>query len=169
MKKLFLLFAFGAIFTPANAQQNLSVGGQIGIPVSNISPNRSLNIGVNLAYTTPIAENLRLGIATGFSRYTKDDKPIIPIAAKAKYSFTKSPLFVDLDLGYALNIRDSYSGFYTYPKIGYSIKKHDLFLGYQFVTGKQDVEVLNMPNVVTRKQNFNHGAINIGYNYNFSF
>lgn len=174
MKKLFLTGAL-ALFGLMSAQKTESgirLGVNAGIPVGDFGKFTTFTAGVDLAYLYPLAENFRLGVATGYSHYfgkktktdlilvtLKNEVPdvgIIPIAATAEFTLGDSNVFLGADLGYAFftkteNGADSGS-FYYQPKLGYSFdKRHDLYFSYKGFN----------------KNSANAGSLNLGYAYNF--
>ena len=120
-----------------------------------------------------MAENFRLGVATGYSHYfgkktTYDlgilgkrdvkvpDVGVIPVAATAEFILGDSNVFLGADLGYAFftekDLKNENGSFYYQPKLGYSFdKRHDLYFSYKGFT----------------RNNANAGSINLGYAYNF--
>jgi len=174
MKKLFLTGAL-ALFGLMNAQKTESgirLGVNAGIPVGDFGKFTTFTAGVDLAYLYPLAENFRLGVATGYSHYfgkktktdlilvtLKNEVPdvgIIPVAATAEFTFGDSNVFLGADLGYAFftkkDFKNENGSFYYQPKLGYSFdKRHDLYFSYKGFT----------------RNNANVGSINLGYAYNF--
>ena len=174
MKKLFLTGAL-ALFGLMNAQKTepgFRLGVNAGIPVGDFGKFTTFTAGVDLAYLYPLAENFRLGVATGYSHYfgkktktdlilvtLKNEVPdvgIIPVAATAEFTFGDSNVFLGADLGYAFftkkDFKNENGSFYYQPKLGYSFdKKHDLYFSYKGFT----------------RNNANAGSINLGYAYNF--
>ncbi len=174
MKKLFLTGAL-ALFGLMNAQKTESgirLGVNAGIPVGDFGKFTTFTAGVDLAYLYPLAENFRLGVATGYSHYfgkktktdlilvtLKNEVPdvgIIPIAATAEFTLGDSNVFLGADLGYAFftkkDFKNENGSFYYQPKLGYSFdKRHDLYFSYKGFT----------------RNNANAGSINLGYAYNF--
>lgn len=173
MKKNILLLFISISFVTF-AQKNLEIGVHAGLPTNDGSENHSLNIALNLAYTKNLTENLKLGIATGYSHFfnnkTGTDSSIVPFAAKLKYQFNKSPFYADLDLGYGFSLKDTYKGgFYTFPKIGYSFSKSEIFLGYQMINRKYKFDYYDASTETIIKSNtsINFGSIVVGYNFKF--
>ena len=174
MKKLFLIGAL-ALFGLMSAQKTESgirLGVNAGIPVGDFGKFTTFTAGVDLAYLYPLAENFRLGVATGYSHYfgkktktdlilvtLKNEVPdvgIIPVAATAEFTFGDSNVFLGADLGYAFftkkDFKNENGSFYYQPKLGYSFdKRHDLYFSYKGFT----------------RNNANAGSINLGYAYNF--
>ncbi|MFC2721199.1 MAG: outer membrane beta-barrel protein [Flavobacteriaceae bacterium] len=174
MKKLFLTGAL-ALFGLMSAQKTDSgfrLGVNAGIPVGDFGKLTTFTAGVDVAYLYPLAENFRLGVATGYSHYfgkktktdlilvtLKNEVPdvgIIPVAATAEYTFGGSNVFLGADLGYAFftkkDFKNENGSFYYQPKLGYSFdKKHDLYFSYKGFT----------------RNNISAGSINLGYAYNF--
>ena len=174
MKKLFLTGAL-ALFGLMSAQKTESgfrLGVNAGIPVGDFGKLTTFTAGVDLAYLYPLAENFRLGVATGYSHYfgkktktdlilvtLKNEVPdvgIIPVAATAEFTLGDSNVFLGADLGYAFftkkDFKNENGSFYYQPKLGYSFdKKHDLYFSYKGFT----------------RNNANAGSINLGYAYNF--
>jgi len=174
MKKLFLTSAL-ALFGLMNAQKTepgFRLGVNAGIPVGDFGKFTTFTAGVDLAYLYPLAENFRLGVATGYSHYfgkktktdlilvtLKNEVPdvgIIPVAATAEFTLGDSNVFLGADLGYAFftkkDLKNENGSFYYQPKLGYSFdKRHDLYFSYKGFT----------------RNNANAGSINLGYAYNF--
>ena len=174
MKKLFLTGAL-ALFGLMSAQKTdsgIRLGVNAGIPVGDFGKLTTFTAGVDVAYLYPLAENFRLGVATGYSHYfgkktktdlilvtLKNEVPdvgIIPVAATAEYTFGGSNVFLGVDLGYAFftkkDFKNENGSFYYQPKLGYSFdKKHDLYFSYKGFT----------------RNNISAGSINLGYAYNF--
>ena len=174
MKKLFLTGAV-ALFGLMSAQKTESgirLGVNAGIPVGDFGKFTTFTAGVDLAYLYPLAENFRLGVATGYSHYfgkktktdlilvtLKNEVPdvgIIPVAATAEFTLGDSNVFLGADLGYAFftkkDLKNENGSFYYQPKLGYSFdKRHDLYFSYKGFT----------------RNNANAGSINLGYAYNF--
>ena len=174
MKKLFLTGAL-ALFGLMSAQKTESgfrLGVNAGIPVGDFGKLTTFTAGVDLAYLYPLAENFRLGVATGYSHYfgkktktdlilvtLKNEVPdvgIIPVAATAEFTLGDSNVFLGADLGYAFftkkDVKNENGSFYYQPKLGYSFdKRHDLYFSYKGFT----------------RNNANAGSINLGYAYNF--
>ena len=174
MKKLFLTGAL-ALFGLMSAQKTDSgfrLGVNAGIPVGDFGKLTTFTAGVDLAYLYPLAENFRLGVATGYSHYfgkktktdlilvtLKNEVPdvgIIPVAATAEFILGDSNVFLGADLGYAFftkkDLKNENGSFYYQPKLGYSFdKRHDLYFSYKGFT----------------RNNANAGSLNLGYAYNF--
>ncbi|MBW7674660.1 hypothetical protein [Chryseobacterium chendengshani] len=170
MKKLLLLGAFAFFGSAAHAQEGLKLGGHIGAPVGDASKYASFTFGVDGAYMWNIAKNFDLGVATGYShfvgkdydfkgnRYKSDDFGFIPVAVAGKYRFAKAPIFVALDLGYAVSVKDGVDGgLYAQPKFGYQTTKLELYVGYQTIGSRRDFDRERIEN--------NFGAINFGVNF----
>ena len=175
MKKLFLTGAL-ALFGLMNAQKTepgIRLGVNAGLPVGDFGKAYSFTAGADLAFLYPLAENFRLGVATGYSHYfgkktTYDfggiiiaeskvsDFGVIPVAATAEFTFGDSNVFLGADLGYAFftekDLKNENGSFYYQPKLGYSFdKRHDLYFSYKGFT----------------RNNANAGSLNLGYAYNF--
>jgi hypothetical protein len=174
MKKLFFTGAL-ALFGLMSAQKTDSgfrLGVNAGIPVGDFGKLTTFTAGVDVAYLYPLAENFRLGVATGYSHYfgkktktdlilvtLKNEVPdvgIIPVAATAEFTLGDSNVFLGADLGYAFftkkDFKNENGSFYYQPKLGYSFdKRHDLYFSYKGFT----------------RNNANAGSINLGYAYNF--
>ena len=175
MKKLFLTGAL-ALFGLMNAQKTepgFRLGVNAGLPVGDFGKAYSFTAGADVAYLYPLAENFRLGVATGYSHYfgkkttydfgmfgkvdyTVPDVGVIPVAATAEFVFGDSNVFLGADLGYAFftkkDFKNENGSFYYQPKLGYSFdKRHDLYFSYKGFT----------------QNSANAGSINLGYAYNF--
>ena len=115
-------------------------------------------------YTTDHRCFWLVGIASGYSHFFGkdiwDDFGFIPLAASGKYKFDKIPLFVGLDLGGAISVKDGInSGLYVYPKVGFQLPKAELYLGYQNIGSERPDWYGN------RRIDSNFGAINLGVNF----
>ena len=174
MKKLFLTGAL-ALFGLMNAQKTepgFRLGVNAGLPVGDFGNAYSFTAGADLAYLYPLAENFRLGVATGYSHYfgkktktdlilvtLKNEVPdvgIIPVAATAEFTLGDSNVFLGADLGYAFftkkDLKNENGSFYYQPKLGYAVDKiHDLYFSYKGFA----------------RDGGNIGSVNLGYAYNF--
>ena len=116
MKKLFLTGAL-ALFGLMNAQKTepgIRLGVNAGLPVGDFGKAYSFTAGADLAFLYPLAENFRLGVATGYSHY---------FGKKTK---------TDLIL---VTLKNENGSFYYQPKLGYSFdKRHDLYFSYKGFT-----------------------------------
>ena len=170
MKKLLLLGAFTLFGVATQAQEGLKLGGHIGVPVGDANRYSSFTFGVDGSYMWTIAKNFDLGIATGYShfvgknydhkdiRYKFDDFGFIPVAVSGKYRFAKAPIFVALDLGYGISVKNGTDGgLYAQPKFGYQMSNAELYVGYQTIGSRRDFERERIDN--------NFGAINFGINF----
>jgi len=170
MKKLLLLGAFALFGGVAHAQEGFKLGGHIGAPVGDASKYSPFTFGIDGAYMWNIAKNFDLGVATGYShfvgkdydyrggRYKSEDFGYIPVAVSGKYSFAKAPIFVGLDLGYGISVKDGMDGgLYAQPKFGYQKNNMELYIGYQTIGSRRDFEREKIDN--------NFGAINFGINF----
>lgn len=172
MKKISLL-ALGLFASLNYAQSQFSVGAHIGIPMMDVSDVSSLNLGANISYLHTLSPSFKIGAASGYSHFFVKkfgtDAGYIPIAAKGQYIIPKSKFFIDLDLGYAISIRnEGKGGFYTYPKVGYQLGSGELYLGLQTFSNKANYYYTDHNgNEAISKQNFTAGSINLGYNFIF--
>lgn len=172
MKKLFFAAAFAAIgLVGVNAQTGVEGTVHVGIPVGDTSDVSSFNVGVDLAYLHPIANNFKLGGKVGYDHFIgkdikfnnqvvaeKEDVGFIPLAATAKYEFNNN-IFVGADLGYAFSTKDGIDGGLFYqPKIGYSAPTWDLYAGYKGINAGPE-------NTNTVDYKFN--AVSVGFAYKF--
>ncbi len=139
MKKLFLVGAL-ALFGAMNAQTtgNFKVGAHVGLPTGDIADFSSFNAGVDLAYQWNLAENFKLGVASGYSHYFGkngwDGSGLIPVAATGQYTISPN-FFLGADLGYGFfTQKGSDGGFYYQPKVGYQKNNWEAYLGYKGVS-----------------------------------
>ncbi|SHL66883.1 hypothetical protein [Chryseobacterium polytrichastri] len=166
MKKLLLLGAFALLGGAAQAQEGFRLGGHVGAPLGDASDAASVTIGVDAAYMWNITKGLDIGVTTGYSHFFGkdhvDDFGFIPIAASGKYKFAKIPLFVGLDLGAAISTKDYInSGLYIAPRVGYQMKRTELYLGFQNISSKYK----NHDHYWFGDDKFNFGAVNFGVNF----
>lgn len=164
MKKLILLVVFALFGGVAQAQKGFKIGGHIGAPVGDASDISAFTMGFDAAYMWNITKGLDIGITSGYSHFfgknNWDDFGFIPLAASGKYKFDKIPLFVGLDLGGAISVKDGInSGLYVYPKVGFQLPKAELYLGYQNIGSERPDWYGN------RRIDSNFGAINLGVNF----
>ncbi|MDH0658399.1 hypothetical protein [Empedobacter sp. GD03865] len=173
MKKVLLTATFAVAGMVGVSAQTTGVEGtvHVGIPVGETADVSSFNIGVDLAYLHPIANNFKLGAKVGYDHFIgkeykinnvvvaeKDDVGFIPLAATAKYEFGNN-LFVGADLGYAFATTDGYEGgLFWQPKIGYSASTWDLYAGYKGISAGPENN-----NTVDWKYN----AVSVGFAYKF--
>ncbi|MDC8104210.1 MULTISPECIES: hypothetical protein [Chryseobacterium] len=162
MKKLLLVGAFALLGSAVNAQEGFKLGGHIGIPVADASDVSSFTLGVDASYMWNITKGLDLGVASGYSHFfgkdNFDDFGFIPVAVSGKYKFSGAPVFVGLDLGYAISVKDGMDGgFYAQPKFGYQMSKGELYIGYQSISNRRDFG--------RYRSSWTIGAVNIGYNF----
>lgn len=159
MKKLMLLGAF-ALFGAMNAQTGFKLGANVGLPLGDAGDVYSFTVGVDASYLWPVAENLNVGVATGFNTYFPKSEwkdfgaknvNLIPIAASGQYMFTPEfSLGVDLGYGFAFSDGNSDGGFYYAPKAAYHFGTSEVNLSYRGVSNDGST-----------------GSINLGYAYSF--
>lgn len=176
MKKLLLVGAVALMGTFAQAQEgHFKVGVHAGLPMGDAGDAFSFNAGVDAAYVFAIADNLDLGLTTGYSNYfgkeqtigggtilgvpiptfTVDtpDLGIIPVAATAQYNFDGG-FNIGADLGYAFFVSDGAEGggLYYQPKVGYTFSENSsAYVGYKGVSD----------------DGYELSSINLGYAYKF--
>ena len=167
MKKVLLTAAFAVAGMVGVSAQISGVEGtvHVGIPVGDAADYSSFNVGVDLAYLHPIADNFKLGAKVGYDHFIADsnfkdlggeDFGFIPLAATAKYEFSNN-LFVGADLGYAFSTKDGLDGgLFWQPKIGYSGASFDVYAGYKGISVDNN-----------QYSNFNADAVSLGFAYKF--
>ena len=167
MKKVLLTAAFAVAGMVGVSAQTTGVEGtvHVGIPVGDAADYSSFNVGVDLAYLHPIADNFKLGAKVGYDHFIADsnfkdlggeDFGFIPLAATAKYEFSNN-LFVGADLGYAFSTKDGLDGgLFWQPKIGYSGASFDVYAGYKGISVDNN-----------QYSNFNADAVSLGFAYKF--
>ena len=146
MKKLFLTGAL-ALFGALSAQTGFKAGAHIGFPMGDLGKGYSFNVGADVAYLHPIAENLKIGGTTGYTYFTgketsttimgqtftvkNDGFGLIPVAGVIQYNFTPQ-VYVGTDLGMIFSTQQGGgSSFYYQPKVGYDFGPVDVYLGYK--------------------------------------
>ena len=167
MKKVLLTAAFAVAGMVGVSAQTSGVEGtvHVGIPVGDAADYSSFNVGVDLAYLHPIADNFKLGAKVGYDHFIADsnfkdlggeDFGFIPLAATAKYEFSNN-LFIGADLGYAFSTKDNLDGgLFWQPKIGYSGASFDVYAGYKGISVDNN-----------QYSNFNADAVSLGFAYKF--
>jgi len=173
MKKLFFAAAFAAIgLVGVNAQTGFEGTVHVGVPVGDTADASSFNLGVDLAYLWPVANNFSLGAKVGYDHFIgkdvkyngtviaeKEDVGFIPLAATAKYEFGQSNVFVGGDLGYAFATTDGMEGGLFYqPKVGYSAPTWDLYVGYKGINAGPET---------TNQIDWKYNAVSVGFAYKF--
>jgi hypothetical protein len=166
MKKLLLAGAFALLGIGVQAQEGFRLGAHVGAPLGDASDAASVTLGVDAAYMWNITKGLDIGVTTGYSHFFGkdhvDDFGFVPIAASGKYKFDKIPLFVGLDLGAAISTRDYInSGLYVAPRVGYQMKKAELYLGFQSISSKYK----DHGPYWYDDSRHNFGAVNFGVNF----
>lgn len=169
MKKVLLTAAFAVAGMVGVSAQTSGVEGtvHVGVPVGNASDVSSFNLGVDLAYLHPIANNFKLGAKVGYDHFIAksdfkdlgaEDFGFVPLAATAKYEFSNN-LFIGGDLGYAFATK-SYmdGGLFWQPKFGYSGANFDVYAGYKGIA-------TDNKNFDGKK--FNADAVSLGFAYKF--
>ena len=112
MKKIFLLFAFAAIFSvKAQAQVQLGLHAGVGIPMGNFGDAYNLGIGGGGNFKYLLSDNFALGASVsyytfggkdlGIPGYDAPSSNLIPIHANAEYYFGDGSTkpFIGADLG----------------------------------------------------------------------
>ena len=164
MKKLFFAAAFAAIgLVGVNAQTGIEGSVHVGVPVGDASKVSSFNLGADVAYLHPVANNFKVGGKVGYDHFFGksgiNDFGFIPLAATAKYEFGKSNIFLGGDAGYAFSTEKHIDGgFFYQPKIGYSAATWDLYAGFKGIVISNDIPGL---------KNFNANTVSIGLTYKF--
>ncbi len=174
MKKVVLtaLFAVAGLVGVSAQTTGVEAGVHVGIPVGDTSDVSSFNIGLDLAYLHPVANNFKLGIATGYDHFIGkdlkvggnkvgkvDDFGFIPLAASAKLGLGDN-FFVGADLGYAFATNDDWKGgFYYQPKVGYSASTFDIYAAYKGINSKLDAKFTDIDAAAD--------AVAIGFAYKF--
>lgn len=175
MKKLILSITTLVLSSSVFAQKsgNIEIGGHMGLPIGDVASYSSVSLGVNLAYNYPISDNFQLGIASGWGHYARQSNlkfvqtSYIPITLRGKYYLNS--LFLNVDAGAA--IYSNTLGFYAFPKVGYRLGNHEIYLGYQHLSTNHDFYDYDITNstATLKVDNANYGSINIGYNYIIKF
>lgn len=171
MKKIFFAAAI-AVFGFTQAQEGFKLGAHIGAPTTD---NSSFTLGLDAAYRWNLAKGFDLGVATGYSHYIAkshnypggsvkgDDFGFIPVAVSGKYSFSKAPIGVGLDLGYAISTANNVNGgLYVLPKFFYNMPTGELYAGYQSVSSKYKNGYYG-PYAISATETT--GAVIVGYNF----
>ena len=146
MKKLLFFSAmilFG--FTEMQAQGDLKLGINGGLPVGDAEDYSNFQLGADVAYLFGVMNVLEVGpmlgysrffvedIDTGFGEMDADDISFLPIAASGRLGLGIA--FVGLDLGYAVSlIEDGEGGFYYRPKIGVGLGVLSVIGSYQGIS-----------------------------------
>lgn len=161
MKKVILLFAL-ALFTSqiSQAQSDLRLGVNVGLPVGDIDDISSFTAGADVAYLMGMGETFQIGPMVGYQHFfTKDidtgvgnveidDISFVPVAAALRFGIAGIQL--GADLGYAIGIDDGNDGgFYYRPKVGFNLLGLDLLASYTGIS----------------TDGYNTGSVNLGVEF----
>ena len=139
------VMAFG--FASAQMEEEgLKAGIHLGAPIGNAADFTSFNFGVDVGYSWDTADNMSLGIATGYTHfigkeYTAEgvfetgeakDLGYVPVAGTVHYSLTES-IFLGADVGavFYVGSGSADNGLYLQPKAGYQTEKMEFFVSYK--------------------------------------
>lgn len=156
MKKLFLFIGIVSMnfiiaqvneidINPNNSW--LKVGLTTGIPVGDAGDVSNFNLGLDLRGQYMFNPNFAIGLASGYTHYFAkndfEDFGVIPVAAFARYYFTKSGIFIGTDLGYGFlsNIDNNDGGLYVNPQLGYHNRDWNIYAYYQNTFAQNDINI----------------------------
>ncbi|MGY5851697.1 hypothetical protein [Salegentibacter sp. F14] len=146
MKKLLFCSAliFWAVF-PVQAQGDLKLGINGGLPVSDAEDISNFQLGGELSYLFGVINIIEVGpmigytrffaedIATGFGGMDAEDVSFLPLAASGRLGLGMT--FLGLDMGYAVSLtEDGEGGFYYRPKIGVGLGIFSVIGSYQGIS-----------------------------------
>ncbi len=129
MKKVMLFMALLSAGLAVQAQEGLSLGGHIALPVGDAADVSGFSIGVDVVYLWEVADQFDAGVAGGLtnafgktvSGFEIDDVQFLPLAAAGRFHATDQ-FTLGADLGYAIGINDGNDGgFYYRPQAGYAL------------------------------------------------
>ncbi len=134
MKKVFIMAIAALGFTfGAQAQEGLSAGINLGLPVGDAGDVSGFNVGADFSYLSEISDDFLAGGTIGYSHFFGkkitegsieiefDDIMFLPIAASGKYMVSED-FSIGADLGYALGLKDGVDGgFYYRPRVAHKI------------------------------------------------
>jgi opacity protein-like surface antigen len=138
MKKLCLV-ALVAMFsiTTINAQGNINVGVNAGIPTGDVSDFYSFVVGVEANYLFEVSDQFQVGPTVSFVQFfgesielgdfggvDVEDASFLPIGGAARYNASEK-IVLGLDLTYAVGISpDGNDGGFQYrPMFGYNVSE----------------------------------------------
>lgn len=134
MKKVLFFAALFCAGLSAQAQEGLSLGGHIALPVGDAADVSGFSIGIDAVYLWEVADQFDAGIAGGLTNaFGKsedfgsgitvdfDDVQFLPVAAAGRFH-ASDQFTLGADLGYAIGINDGNDGgFYYRPQAGYAL------------------------------------------------
>lgn len=129
MKKGFFFAALLATGLAVQAQEGLSLGGHIALPVGDAADVSGFSIGIDAVYLWEIDDRFEAGVAGGLtnafgkseSGFDYPDVQFLPVAAAGRFH-ASDLVTLGLDLGYAIGINDGNDGgFYYRPQAGYAL------------------------------------------------
>ncbi|MGM0934426.1 MAG: hypothetical protein ACQEWD_13380 [Bacteroidota bacterium] len=146
MKKLLFLSALIFMgFNQIQAQGDLKLGINGGLPVGDAEDFSNFQLGADIAYLFGVMNVIEVGpmlgysvffvedIETGFGEMDTDDVSFLPIAASGRLGLGMA--FLGLDLGYAVSLNeDGEGGFYYRPKIGVGLGIFSIIGSYQGIS-----------------------------------
>ncbi|WP_157893330.1 hypothetical protein [Salegentibacter sediminis] len=146
MKKLLLFSALIFLgFNQVQAQGELKLGINGGLPVGDAEDFSNFQLGADIAYLFGVMNVIEVGpmlgysrffvedIETGFGELDADDISFLPIAASGRLGVGMA--FLGLDLGYAISLmEDGEGGFYYRPKIGVCLGIFSIIGSYQGIS-----------------------------------
>ena len=153
MKKFLLVAAIAVCGMFSANAQGFKVGVNAGYTIGDefFKEYYGLQVGLDVAYTWQVSENLNVGATTGYLRYFGEEKNIssgmltltieaedlgyIPVAGTLQYAFNES-WFVGADLGYAIYVGEGNGdgGFYYVPKVGWMNESIELYVAYRGIS-----------------------------------
>jgi len=164
------------------------VGANIGFPLQDPGNLASFNMGLDIAWLFEVANNVEVGVLTGYTHIFGDDEynyyppdysyksssksgivtnykdtDFIPIAATGRWYFSNRKMYAGLDLGYAISLTDGADGgIFFRPKFGYNLGKVNLVGSFQKIGG--GVEYYDNADIV-KVSGFN--SMNFGVEFAF--
>lgn len=142
MKKILFFISFLLMGFVGQAQGDLRLGINAGLPVGDADSFTSFNLGADVSYLFGVGDSFSAGPMVGVSHFfgkeengfEVDDITFLPIAATGRIGFNGG-FFLGADLGYALGINEGNDGgFYYKPKIGYSFGMMNVNLAYSGIS-----------------------------------
>ena len=134
MKKVMVTMALLLSGLAAQAQEGLSLGGHVALPVGDAADFSGFSIGIDAVYLWGVADSFDAGAATGLTNafgksedfgsgvtVDYDDVQFLPLAAAGRFH-ASDQFILGVDLGYAIGLNDGNDGgFYYRPQVGYAL------------------------------------------------
>lgn len=139
-KSLFyFIFLSGFCLSMRAQHDGFRLSAHAGLPLSDAADFSSFNAGAEAAYLFRVAQNVAIGVSTGYSAFSgKDDfdsYSFVPVAVSGRTGYGEN-LFYGADVGYAAALHKDNGGIYYQAKLGWTNSRIDAFAFYKGVSAQ---------------------------------